>query len=342
MSTNLNLLWQDLLTTAILGTDRHSTQVSAVGSLVSDIMAELDQSDPSQYLLSAAALVRSVQQAGRIPDRLINELEISSPPEDLPRCSAAAGARLTNMLEGINRELIPEWLLLASAARVRVPEEVLPDLFLWAEKNLEQMDLVMAVCGQRGRWLAERMSGLEHVKTAAVIGRLTDEQVENFWQTERKNARRMLLQQLRKADPNRGLALIQSTWKEDGADERKMFLGALIIGLNAGDEAFLESVLDDSSKEVRLSAADLLARLPSSALVKRQTERVRALLHYKPGGFLRKSQLEVDLPEKCAPGMIRDGVEAKRAGRDQGEKADWLYQMLAVVPPGVWSVEWGA
>jgi hypothetical protein len=119
--------------------------------------------------------------------------------------------------------------------------------------------------------------------------------------------------------------------------------------LSAADEPFLEAALDDRSKDVRRHAADLLSRLPESALSARMVERLRPLLVWTPAQrarllpptVARAARIEVTLPESCDAAMIRDGVEAK-AHPAVGEKAGWLLQMLSVVAPATWPALWNA
>ena len=97
--------------------------------------------------------------------------------------------------------------------------------------------------------------------------------------------------------------------------------------MSLDDETFLEAALDDRRKEVRGAAADLLARLPESALRRRALERALPLLKFK-SNKLRRKTIEVTLPEACDKAMQRDGVEPKPGFRGVGEKAWWLQQML--------------
>jgi hypothetical protein len=116
------------------------------------------------------------------------------------------------------------------------------------------------------------------------------------------------------------------------------------------DEPFLETALDDRSKEVRRTAAELLARLPESRLAQRMLARVLPLLSSVAGEKPRllglrpgqRARLEVVLPQACDKAMIRDGVEPKPPAYRQnlGEKAWWLLQMLRAVPPATWSQQW--
>jgi hypothetical protein len=96
---------------------------------------------------------------------------------------------------------------------------------------------------------------------------------------------------------------------------------------------------------VQDAAADLLAHLPDSQLVARMTSQVLPLLILT--GLVRPS-LQVTLPDKLDDAMQRDAVQrdAIRPGKapaplQLGEKAWALCQMLACVPPTVWSKQWG-
>jgi hypothetical protein len=51
--------------------------------------------------------------------------------------------------------------------------------------------------------------------------------------------------------------------------------------------------------------------------------------------------LDVDLPEACDKGMLRDGVEPKSSRSGVGERAWWLAQMVGMVPPSAWCRAWG-
>jgi hypothetical protein len=106
------------------------------------------------------------------------------------------------------------------------------------------------------------------------------------------------------------------------------------------DELLLEACLDDKRKEVRSAALDLLARLPESRLVKRTLSRLETCLKFKTG-LLGGSTLEVRLPENLEAAAKRDGAGGIPLRKSMGVKANWLAQMLALVPPQFWSRKWG-
>ena len=63
--------------------------------------------------------------------------------------------------------------------------------------------------------------------------------------------------------------LADGAWLKARAPEREQILDALAIGLGPADEQILEERLDDRAEAVRGRAAELLSRLPSSALIAR-------------------------------------------------------------------------
>jgi hypothetical protein len=189
------------------------------------------------------------------------------------------------------------------------------------------LDAVLALTGERGRWLAAQHPDWDYVLGA------TD---ETAWETGSPAARLALLRRVRAADPNRARGLLNQTWPEESPDDRATLLGVLETHLSMADEPFLEMVLDDRRKEVRQRAADLLVRLPTSRLVQRMIARAQPLLAFR-GGW--RPRLDVTLPAACDKAMIRDGIEPKPSAA-LGEKAWWLCQMLGAIPPSVWCDAW--
>ena len=338
----IETVWQELLTSALLGTERRPPTLPTTPGQLGDVLAGLDPTDSPRYLLDAAAALALYRRAGRLPERTSANPVSACAPDELPRCNPAAAARLSAMLGGLHKVLIPEWLQLANAAHLRVPEELASELLFWGEAQQEPIGLLLPVLGKRGRWLAEQVPTLEKVRSAILAAEATESAIPVLWQTEGKSIRQLLLGRIRRSNSSAALPLLQSTWQEESAEERAAFLEILEEGLNMTDEPFLEAALDDRAKGVRAAAANLLSRLQASSLVKRQTERALLSIRFKPGGFLRKAQIEVTLPDACDEGMIRDGVQAKRMiSAGLGEKGEWLFQILSTVPPSIWCQKWG-
>jgi hypothetical protein len=91
-----------------------------------------------------------------------------------------------------------------------------------------------------------------------------------------------------------------------------------------------------------------LLRLPASALVERYRQRLAGCLHYRPGpvGWRQRltgqtAVLEVRPPTAGDAAMQRDGLTSRPpVGYAGGERAWWLQQLIAGVPPADWCQRW--
>lgn len=318
-------LWQDVVTAALVGTERQSLALTPPDNHLGELLRQLDSTDPEGTLLGEAGAIALYQRAGRLPLTDNQPLPQECEPDDTPCCSSRAGQHLALMLKGEHAKL-PEWLAAAAKAGKRVPERYLPDLLELGRVQSQLQEVILPVLGKRGHWLAAQNPDWNYVVGDA----------EATWQTGSRAARRLLLQRLRAENPERAREQLAATWQQE-ATEETAFLKTFLIGLSIADEPFLEAALDERRKEVRQVAADLLARLPESRLCQRMISRVRPLLTLKREG--EKLHLEVALPESCDKGMSRDGIESK-AVYGVGEKAGWLLQVLATVPPSFWCDTW--
>jgi hypothetical protein len=354
-----SLLWDDLVTTAILGVERRPFAPPAAVGELGELLAGLDQSDQAGALLGAAAAVALHRRAGRLPSHIAPPEAAPAPADDLPVCSRHAAARLATMLKGTHRALLPEWLAALARAGRRVPPALLPDLLELGRAQAALRPAILPAIGARGGWLAAQNPDWSYANSefSVLSFKLRAEELKTqnsklkiVWETGDRAARLALLRATRAVDPAHGRELLAVTWAGERADDRVAFLEALDAGLSMDDEPFLEAALDDRGKEVRRTAARLLGRLPHSQLVRRMVERLRPLLAWSPpveGRLLglrpgQPARIDVTLPDMCDRAMARDGVEPKPpAGRqDLGERAWWLLQMLGAVPPSVWSEQW--
>jgi len=81
------------------------------------------------------------------------------------------------------------------------------------------------------------------------------------WTTFAKAQRRAFVAGLRRDDPAAGRALIETVWKSEPAPMRAALLDALVVGLGADDQPFLDSLSSDRADSVKQIAAQLLARI---------------------------------------------------------------------------------
>ncbi len=337
--------WEDLVTTALLGTDRRPPTAGGPGR------------EAPAALLDEAAVATVRRRAGLCPAPPAQRPE-PAPEDRRPALPAAAARRLAMLLAdrpgagtGGRRgtspdlvELLPQWLAAADARGFAAPPETLPALLDAARGRTDLRPAVLAFAGPRALWLARLNQDWRFALRAAPGGgaALPDPEdgdaVRRLWQEGLFAERVALLATLRARTPEAARELLADTWATERAEDRLMFLDSLRTGLAAADEAFLEQALSDRSRNVRTTAAELLSALPGSALAGRMAVRAGACVavDHTGGGPV----LVVEAPPECDPGMERDGVVARPpAGR--GERSWWLGQLVEAAPLARWSARLG-
>lgn len=337
--------WEELVTTALLGTDRRPPQVPARGR------------EAPVALLDAAVVETVRRRAGARPARAA-ELPAPAAEDPRPPLPPAAARRLAMLLAdrqgaggGGRRgaapdlvELLPQWLNLAGARGFAPPPELLPALLDAARGRTDLRTTALAFAGPRAVWLA-RLNPDWRFALRAAPGSGTDlpdpkdtEGVQRLWQEGLFAERVALLTHIRAEDPAAARELLGSTWPTERAEDRLMFLDSLREGLAPGDEPFLERALGDRSRNVRATAAELLSSLPGSALAARMADRAAASVALDRTG--PEPRIVVEAPHACDADMERDGVVAK-APNGRGERAWWLGQLVEAAPLSTWQARFG-
>lgn len=324
MSSDAPSEWDRLTSLATLGLARQGSDVPSVPQAHVRLPAA---SRETTFLRTAAASLLWKLAGERIRAA---EPPVAPAVPDERRVSESAARRLARMLADEPREFVPEWLTLATRTGVVLPPAWVPPIFDALEPSLRTSH--SAVFGATLQRLA-MLDARWQVTTAAI------DATDDAWTTGTPEHRLAALRAVRASDPGRGLAWVDSTWETDPPEFREQTIAVLRLGLSSADETFLERALDDRRKPVRSAAADTLARIRDSELVRRVLARLEPhfVLHAKTAGLLGRfsgRRLEVSLPTAADKAAQRDGIEPKPpAGRKIGERTWWFVQMLATVPP---------
>jgi hypothetical protein len=169
------------------------------------------------------------------------------------------------------------------------------------------------------------------------LGDATDDlpaDAETIWNEGSAGQRVAVLRRLRAVDAAQAREWVAAVWKSEKADMRTDMLKAFEVGLGAEDEPLLEAALDDRATGVRAAAPPLLARLPGSTFAGRVRARAEAMLVWKDG------KLDARPPKALDPAALRDGI-VEQASQAKGQRASWLMQTLALVPPVHWEAHFG-
>ncbi|GGZ90296.1 DUF5691 domain-containing protein [Streptomyces echinoruber] len=336
--------WEELVTAALLGTDRRTPAGCPPGPKA------------PAALLDTAAVQTVRRRAGLRPAAAAPRPE-PAPPDPRPPLPAAAARRLATLLSdrpgttGGRRgtapdlmELLPQWLQAANARGYAAPPHLLPALLDAARGRTDLRPAALEFAGPRALWLA-RLNPDWRFALRAVPGggaSLPDpddaDRIRRLWQEGLFAERVALLAALRARRPAAARELLGTTWATERAEDRLMFLDTLRTGLGPDDEPFLEQALADRSRTVRATAAELLSALPGSALAARMAARAAACVALDR--TRETPTLVVEAPHECDAGMERDGVVPKApAGR--GERSWWFGQLVEAAPLATWSARLG-
>jgi hypothetical protein len=290
-------------------------------------------------LLARAAIAGCRARAGLAP-QLVSQMVTRSGPQAAggplgfapaeSRSSAKAVQRtlLRRIVTVRDTSLLEEWCEHANNVGVIVPVEMSAEIISWWAGLPSRPASIFEALGQRGLWLAS----LNSEWNKPVVRHEIPVDLAERWEL----GTGALLGTVRRTDPARALTMVQSTWKTDGADERRRFVLAMANGLSMNDEPFLESALDDRSKVVREAVCSLLTKLPNSAFATRMLERAIGCLGISikdtdtPRKASKSLKLDVEPPKDFDPSMERDGI-AEKVG-DKRLKANWLRQIMMCVP----------
>lgn len=323
---------------AVAGTSREKPPAS--GLPTDDLFEGAANTNPERELLLRAGARAVYQAAGRTPETGVAPPE-PAPEESLPACSAEAAEVIRSLLAGQRDAILREALERLRLAGLRLPHALLPDALNMERKVLRP---IVAVLGERGRWLAGFNPGWASA-TVSESGR-TEEYEEVAWEEGTLPERLDAIRRFRGRDADQGRLMVEDVWKSEKADARAALVAALEIGLSSDDESFLERALNDRSVRVREVAADLLPRLSGSAYVERAMARADAVLvgYEAPArgllGRRRTGKLIVTPPEEVDGSWRRD-LPGEKPSHGVGEKAWMISQALSVVPPGHWERRFG-
>jgi hypothetical protein len=164
--------WHELVTAALLGTDRREPPAPPGGPLA-DVVADACAPTPSMRMLTTVAASTAARRAGLRP--LPPRSPLAGPPADQrPMVSAAAGARW-RVLVADWPVLEDEWLNTVARRGLRLPPDVLVGLLRRHQRDAGRAAVVMRLGDPVASWLVDQRPELAPVtrrrEPAAVIER---------------------------------------------------------------------------------------------------------------------------------------------------------------------------
>ena len=254
--------FDDVVRAAALGArNRPLTEAS----LSAPVAAVLSGADGAERVLEAAAAHAAAARTA-IPAAPATALNLPARPAPVIDPGLADILTRIMALDHPQDELIVRVLRLVRRRGLRLPPPLLDRVA--SALSGDDLDEVVAVMDERDR----AVFALDE-RWAARIRRFAQRNAPPDparWEDGDAQERADHLARLRRTDPDAARALLaDGAWLKARAPEREQILDALAIGLGPADEQILEERLDDRAEAVRGRAAELLSRLPSSALIAR-------------------------------------------------------------------------
>ena len=150
--SSLHDYWNEMVTVALLGTDRRDPPAPPAGGLA-DLAADDPQPTPSQRLLQQVAGCTVVRRAGLLPGAPVATV---APPAHDPRPPTPQSATTTwRRLVGDWAVLEDEWVLAVIRNGRRLAPELVPPVLARYRSDATRHARALAAAGPLGEWMIE-------------------------------------------------------------------------------------------------------------------------------------------------------------------------------------------
>jgi hypothetical protein len=157
MSTDLDTYWHELVTAALLGTDRRDPPDPPPGPVV-DLIDDAVRPDGASRMLAAVAAVAAARRAAFVPGPPASQLQLPE-PDERPCCSATSVATWRTIVAEWP-VLEDEWVLTVIERGMRVPPDALVELLQRHRGDAVRRARVAVAGGSLAGWLTEHIPSL--------------------------------------------------------------------------------------------------------------------------------------------------------------------------------------
>lgn len=304
--------WQDWVRVALIGSSRAELPPHLRDALIAQEICSTEESEPEQILLAAGSQ-QLLQRVAKAALFFLPPLPAAAPALAAAKVSPASSRLLDAIISGEYFDALQEYLLLVVKHQQSLPPERIPDLLALQLRSEFTQQLLERAIGDRGRWLLVQQQ-TSRQRTLSPLAAIAA-----HWRS------------LRAAQPANARQLLADQWPSMPLAERNAALTAMETRLSMDDESWLESCLDDTRKEVRITAAALLLQLPKSQLCIRMFDRLTPCLQLSS-----KNAWQLVLPTPLPKESERDGVYPTGSKLPGGLPFSWFEQQLACIPPALW------
>lgn len=154
---SLEAYWGELVTGALLGTDRRDPPDPPAGP-IADLVADSVRPDPAGRMLAAVSSVAAVRRAAFVPLAVADRLQ--TPDADPRPLTPASSTDTLRRITGDWPVLEDEWLLTVVEQGWRLAPDQLVDLLLRHRGDAVRRARVVLAAGPLAAWLAEQVPAL--------------------------------------------------------------------------------------------------------------------------------------------------------------------------------------
>lgn len=328
--------WSDLVTTALLGTDRREIPADFPEDLAS-FAARLTSDDAAGRLLDLAAGYTAYTRAGAVAASCPPPSQ--APPITHQPAPASAQEVLHLLVERRSATLVTEWLAVCVDHGLSVAPSLWTELAdLAASGPGVDVALLRLALGRRGLWFLSHNDRWLRLVTAEV-GAVKAARGGADGDSGAAAEPGVVGTPLAAGTSDRDLARseLDASWGRSRAEAKVALLRAVAPHLVADDEPVLLRALRDRSAEVRETAAGMICRLPESGYGRRMAGRAVAAIRLTRA--LGRWRLAVT-PPALDDSMAQDGISDKPPRSFAGGPAAFvLRQILGATDLAVWTAD---
>ena len=157
MSTDLDTYWHELVTGALLGTDRRDPPAPPPGPVV-DLIDDAVRPDAASRMLAAVAAVAVARRAAFVPGPPAGQLQLPEP--DVRWCCSPTSVATWRTVVAEWPVLEDEWVLTVIGRGMRVPPDALVELLQRHRGDAARRARVAVAGGPLAGWLTEHVPSL--------------------------------------------------------------------------------------------------------------------------------------------------------------------------------------
>ncbi len=328
------MIANEILKTALLGTDKHMPQAS---SLLQETGTKLNalQTDKEDRFLKTAITSLLFEEAGKTAIS-INHTMAECEEETLPIISEGLATLMDVAFKGNDEVLLGYYLYIIHKNKQVITARLIPSALNKAIENKKLAITLVNACGKTGEWLGKLNESWRKF--------FEKSQEDDLWETGNLDQRKAHLVEIRQNDAAKGIKLLTAIFPSENAANRLMFLEQMQFNSSLADEPFLLSISKDKSQKVKETAINMLRKIQGTAINKLYLDHLLRILSIKEERHLLIAKKKVlDISKEILPDeeIFNTGIERVSSVKGVDDYIHITGQLLSYIDPIVLAKELG-